>query len=320
LSQQLSQQESDASFQNGQGAGQPSSEAGNAPAFDFRRGDRIAKSQLRAIDFLHETFVRNLVSSLSAYLRSYLSGSVVTVEQLPYADFLEALPSPACLVSLSLRPYDGNAVLELNPTLVFAIIELLLGGKGKSTVAVNREITEIEQNLLDRLFRIIVHDLAETWKAIAPIEFNIESLETEPQFLQIITPTETVVAIGIELRIGDTVGTMNLAIPSITIKMMRQKFDQQGTVRRSESSGTEKSRMLHLLRQAVLELNPQMCGSIEVKDLLNLKAGDILMLDHPMDRKMSCTVNGKPKFSGQIVMLGNKLAFEIADIPEPDGT
>ncbi len=106
-----------------------------APAvkFDFRRPDRIPKSQVRAIHLLHDTFVRNLVSSLSAYLRSYLTVNLVSVEQLSYAEFLDGLPSPTCMVSLGLSPYDGNGVLELNPSLVFPILEMLLGGTGKSS-------------------------------------------------------------------------------------------------------------------------------------------------------------------------------------------
>src|ERR1019366_8151043 len=155
LSRQLSQVEIDAVFQNIRDRER------EAPAakFDFRRPDRIPKSQVRAIHLLHDTFVRNLMSSLSAYLRSYLIVNLVSVEQLSYSEFLDGLPSPTCMISLGLRPYDGNGVLELNPSLVFPILEMLLGGSGKSSTAIQRDITEIEQRLLDGLFRIILQDL-----------------------------------------------------------------------------------------------------------------------------------------------------------------
>jgi flagellar motor switch protein FliM len=97
--------------------------------------------------------VRNLGSSLSAYLRSYLTVNLVSVEQLSYGEFLEGLPSPTCITSLSLEPYEGNAVLELNPSIIFPVLEMLLGGNGKNPSVVQREITEIEQSLLDGLFR-----------------------------------------------------------------------------------------------------------------------------------------------------------------------
>src|SRR5579872_2349012 len=138
MSRQLSQQEIDAVFQSTQA--RPSDRAGTkrAASFDFRRPDRIAKSQLRAIHQLHDNFVRNLVSSLSAYLRSYLIVNLVSVEQLSYAEFLECLPSPTCIVALGLRPYDGNAVLEMNSSLIFPILEMLLGGDGKKPLSIQR--------------------------------------------------------------------------------------------------------------------------------------------------------------------------------------
>src|SRR5579859_7703563 len=117
MNRQLSQQEIDAVFENLEDRKGSPTAACKGLRFDFRRPDRIAKSQLRAIHLLHDNFVRNLGSSLSAYLRSYLTVNLVSVEQLSYAEFLDGLPSPTCMVSLGLRPYDGNGVLELGPSL-----------------------------------------------------------------------------------------------------------------------------------------------------------------------------------------------------------
>src|ERR1044072_7979305 len=211
LSRQLSQQEIDAVFQNMREGKRDTP----AVRFDFRRPDRIPKSQVRAIHVLHDTFVRNLVSSLSAYLRAYLAVKLVSVEQLSYAQFLDGFPSPTCMVSLGLSPYDGNGVLELNPSLVFPILEMLLGGSGKSSGSIQRDITEIEQKLLDGLFRIILHDLREAWKAVTAVDFTIESMETEPQLLHLMAPNEAVVSIGIEVRIGETVGMVNIGLPAL---------------------------------------------------------------------------------------------------------
>jgi len=253
MSRQLTQQEIDAVFQKQS----PRSEA-QATRFDFSRPDRIPKSQVRAIHLLHDTFVRNLVSSLSAYLRSYLTVNLVSVEQLSYSEFLEGLPSPTCMVSLGLRPYDGNGVLELNPSLVFPVLEMVLGGTGKSSAPVQRDITEIEQKLLDGLVRIILQDLREAWKAVTEVEFTVEAMETEPQLLRVLAPNEAVVAIGVEVRIGETVGMMNIAMPSIVIKMMRQKFDQQWSVRKSHASEGEQVHFLNRLRDAQFQIEARL--------------------------------------------------------------
>jgi flagellar motor switch protein FliM len=312
MEKQLSQSEIDAVFQSLHSAKSDDSLSRKATAFDFRRPDRIAKSQLRAIHQLHDNFVRNLVSSLSAYLRSYLIINLVSVEQLSYAEFLECLPSPTCIASLGLRPYDGNAVLELNSSLVFPILEMLLGGNGKTSTAIQREITEIEQTLLDGLFRIVLHDLKEAWKGVTTIDFAIESLETEPQFLQILAPSEAVVAVAIEIRIGESIGMMNIAMPSIIIKMMRQKFDQQWSVRKSESTGGEQERVLNLLRGSSIGLDVRLDGSsLFLKDLLSLEEGDVLILDSPMQKPLRCLFNGIPKLQGNVSSSDNKFRFTV---------
>jgi flagellar motor switch protein FliM len=314
MARQLSQQEIDAVFQNMQG--REPVRAGNkrADPFDFRRPDRIAKSQLRAIHQLHDNFVRNLVSSLSAYLRSYVIVNLVSVEQLSYSEFLECLPSPTCIASLGLKPYDGNAVLELNSSLIFPILEILLGGDGKLQISSQREITEIEQVLLDGLFRLILRDLREAWKFVTQIDFSIESVETEPQFLQILAPTEAVVAVAIEIRIGDSVGMMNIAMPSIIIKMMRQKFDQQWSLRKSASTDLEQSRILDLIRTSRLQSEVLLAGPrLLLRDLMNLEQGDVLSFDYPVSRPLDMMLNGEKKYWGKMVDAGRRATFQVLE-------
>ncbi len=311
---QLSQREIDSVFKSLQGEKGNEQLAQKAELFDFRRLDRIAKSQLRAIHLLHDNFVRNLVSGLSAYLRTYLMVNLVSVEQLSYAEFLECLPSPTCIASLGLKPYDGNAVLELNSSLIFPILEILLGGNGKASTSIQREITEIEQNLLDGLFRIILRDLKEAWKGVTTIDFSVESLETEPQFLQILAPTEAVVAIAIEIRIGETIGMMNIAIPSIIIKMMRQKFDQQWTVRKTESTSNEQIRILDLIRPARVSAEIVLEGpTLLLEEMVKLEEGDVLTFDYAVDKPLDLLINGKRKFNGQIATIGPKLGFSVEE-------
>ncbi len=315
VNRQLTQQEIDAVFQGIKGRAK---EQAKAAAFDFRRPDRIAKSQVRAIHLLHENFVRNLASSLSAYLRSYLTVNLISVEQLSYGEVLEGLPSPTCLVSLSLRPYDGNALIELNSSLIFPIIEIILGGKGRASGQVKREMTEIEQNLLESLFRIILNDLREAWKGVTLIDFKIEAVATEPQMLQILAPNEAVVAIGIEIRIGENSGTMTLAIPSINIKMIGQKFDQQWSLRKTEPTEAEQQRVLKLIRGSMAELDARLRGpSLKVRDLLDMDVGDLLWLDHRLDQPFDCEVNGRPKFRGKVVNHNEKKAFLVETMPQP---
>jgi flagellar motor switch protein FliM len=319
VNRQLSQQEIDSVFQNLRGSQAERAAAKRAAAFDFRRPDRIAKSQLRAIHQLHDNFVRNLVSSLSAYLRSYLIVNLVSVEQLSYSEFLECLPSPTCIASLSLKPYDGNAVLEMNSSLIFPILEILLGGDGKLQFNSQREITEIEQVLLDGLFRLILRDLHEAWKFVTNIDFSIDTIETEPQFLQILAPTEAVVAVAIEIRIGESMGMMNIAMPSIIIKMMRQKFDQQWSLRKSESTDNEQLRMLNLIRPSNLHSEALLTGpEMLLRDLINLETGDVVSFDFPAAKPLDLRLNGDIRYVGEMVSVGRRAGFRVLDLVKED--
>ena len=284
-----------------------------AVPYDFRRPDRIAKDQLRSIHLLHENFARSLASSLSAYLRAYAIVNLVSVEQLSFQEFSKCMPSPTCIVSLGMRPYDGSAILELNPSLVFPVLEMLLGGGGKvGATKINRELTEIEQSILEGLYRIILNDLKECWRGIAKIAFTVDSHETEPALLQVISPSEAVVAVSMEIRIGENSGMMNIGLPSIVIKMLRQKFDQQWSVRKGESTEAEQARMLRLIKSAAISIDTRLQGpTLSVEDLLRLEEGDVLTFDYPVDKPINTLINGKLKLLGQVVNSGRKKAFLI---------
>jgi flagellar motor switch protein FliM len=281
----LSQQEIDNVFRNLRDKGEQDEASKRAQPYDFRRPDRIAKDQLRSIHLLHESFARGLASSLSAFLRAYVVVNLVSVEQLSYMEFTQCLPSPSCLVSLRMKPYEGSAVLEVNPALIFPILEMLLGGNAKSPLKINREITEIEQSILDGFYRIILNDLRNSWQAVSNLEFSISAHETQPALLQILAPNEAVVAVSMEVRVGDNSGMMNIGIPSIIVKMLRHKFDQQWSVRRSESTEQEQSRTLRLIKPGGIHLDGRLNGpTLSVEDLLDLAAGDVLTFDYPIGR------------------------------------
>ena len=308
----LSQQEIDSVFNKLKEGVKEDDPSKKAQIYDFRRPDRIAKDQLRALYLLHENFARSLASSLSAYLRAYVAVNLVSVEQLSFMEFTQCLPSPTCMVALGMKPYDGNAVLELNPSLVFPILEMLLGGAGKVATKITREITEIEQSILDSLLRIVLNDLRKAWSAVAAIDFSIETHETEPQLLQFLAPNEAIVAVNMEVRLGDIAGMMNIGIPSIVIKMLRQKFDQQWSVRKTQATEEEHARVLRLIRNATLHVDARLVGpTMAVGTLLDLQEGDVLAFDYPVGKPIDLTVNGKLKYHGEIVSTGRKRALEI---------
>lgn len=314
----LSQQEIDEAFGKSTLTKKTSAEV---EEFNIRKLDKIPKSQLQSLHFVHENFTRNLSSSLSAYLRSYVMLSLISLEQISYGDFLEQISygdfregnsAPACLAYIGLQPYDGSAVLDINTALAFRFIELLLGSKTPSQMPVHRQITDIEKKLLNTVLRIFVHDLHDSWKSVAEIDFAIQSLASEPQLQYVLAPSEAMIVIAIDVSIDSTAGLMNLAIPSRFVKRLRNKFDQLQKVRRAEATDGEQFRTASLLQKVSLNLDVQINGGdLPARTLLAMKPGDVLMLDHPQHLPLSALLNGNPKWLGNVRECDGQLAFEV---------
>ena len=307
MSAKLSQDEIDRLFQEHGSLSKKAARAARAAVtYDFRRPDRIPKEQLRSIHLMHDFLARNLASSLGAYLRAYVTVSLVSVEQLSFGEFLQYLPTPTCISSIGMKPMEGNSVLELNPSLVFPMLDTLLGGTGAAIAEATREITEIERSIVEGVVRIILHDLREAWAPVAELTFTVEATETQPQLMQILSPNEAIVAIGFEITMGEARGMMNFGVPSILIKMMGQKFEQQWSIQRSTGSLDERHRMQALVKRVPVAIDAQLVGAkVTVRDLLGLQAGDVVSLDLPLRRQAQLHVNGKSKFKGEVVAVEN---------------
>ena len=281
-------------------------------AFDFGQLDRISKSQLRALHLVHENFVRNLASGLSAYLRSYVVLNLVSLNQISYSEFLEGIESPSCLAYISMAPYEGTSILELDTTLMFSLIELLLGSKGRSPTTVQRKITDIEKNLIQTLLRVMLRDLSEAWKTVADISFKVQSLASEPQLMHVLSPAEAVVVIAIEMRVGTFSGLMNLAIPSLFVKRLRHKFDQARQVRRKESREQDQARLSNLLQKAAITFEARLnAGTISTRTLADLNVGDTLMLEAPVEGDIHGLLNGREKWLGKMASVKDKFVFAV---------
>ena len=280
--------------------------------FDFRRPDRIPKSQLSAIQFLHEHLVRAVVSSLTVFLRTYVSGNLSSVEQLPYADFVDALRSPTCMAYLAMPPYDGYSLLEINPSLVSPILELVLGGNAKSNRELDREITEVEESMMEGVFQVFVHDLVETWKPVSPVFFALDAIETRPQFSDRISRNEAVVVIAMEVHMADQQGMVNLVIPSNTIKAMHRRFDRHWAIQKPGSHETEMAIRRRMSRELLLDADCELQGArIRLKDLQALKVGDVVGLGISADSPVTVTVGGQPRFKAAITPIGSRMAVTI---------
>ncbi len=283
--------------------------------YNFRRPDRISKDQIRSIHYLHDRFARSFSSSLSAYLRALTEVNLVSVEQLTYAEFILSLPDPTYFNAISMKPLEGNSIIEMNPSIVFPMIDKLLGGVGEPFEGPIRAITDIEIEIINGVLNLVLRDLRETWKQVVDIDFKIAAQETSPQLIQIVAPNEVVVLIVFEIKVGEASGMMNFCIPSIVLEPVAKKFSQDWYVGRKKITKEDMRKIKDILSEANFRVDAVIDGNmIKFSELLELEKGDIIVLETDHREDITLKIGGVTKFKGKAVRISKKKGFKINSI------
>src|SRR5699024_1472493 len=185
--------------------------------YDFKRALRFSKDQIRSISRIHENFARLLTTFFSAQLRTYVNISVASVYQIPYEEFIRSIPKMTILNVYSVEPLEGRVLMEVNPNIAYSMLDRILGGKGESNHLVEN-LTEIETLIMSQLFEKSINNLEEAWSSIVETEPVLEDFEVNPQFLQMVSPNETVVVVSLNTQIGEVSGMINICIPHIVLE------------------------------------------------------------------------------------------------------
>ena len=293
--------------------------------YDFKRPDKFSKEQIRTVSIMHETFARLTTTALSAQLRSMAHVHVASVDQLTYEEFIRSIPTPTTLAVINMDPLKGNAILEIDPSVTFSIIDRLFGGTGQGT-KVQRDLTDIEQSVMEGIIVRILANMREAWTQVIDLRPRLGQIETNPQFAQIVPPSEMVVLVTLETKVGEEEGMMNFCIPYITIEPIISKLSSQfwfSSVRRSSTTqymGVLKEKLSTVDMDVVAEI-----GSINlpVRDVLNLRVGDVVRLSNVhVGDPFTLSVGNKKKFLCQAGVIGKKVAVQVlkklADIEQEE--
>ncbi|MCK9168999.1 MAG: flagellar motor switch protein FliM [Treponema sp.] len=293
----------------------PVSDTRKIKIYDFKRPDKFSKEQLRTVSNMHETFARLTTTSLSAQLRSLVHVHVASVDQLTYEEFIRSIPTPTTLAVVNMDPLKGNAVLEIDPTITFCVIDRLFGGRGTTTGNKNRDLTDIEQSVMEGIIVRILANMREAWTQVIDLRPRLGQIETNPQFAQIVPPSEMVVLVTLETKVGDEEGMMNFCIPYLTIEPIISKLSSQfwfSSVRRSSTTqylGTLKEKLSSVDMDVVAEV-----GSIDlpIREVLSLRVGDVIRLSNiRVGDPLTLSVGNKKKFYCQPGVVGKKMAVQI---------
>ena len=284
--------------------------------YDFARPAKFSKEHLRTLEIIFEHFGRLLATNLPAYLRKSVSVDVVNSEVVIYSEFSNALSNPVLLGVVGMDPLMGNVIMEMASNLGFAIVDRLLGGVGNS-LEKERDFSEIELSILERVFTICVNLLHEPWENVVEITPRLNRIETNSQFAQIISPSETIAIVTINLKIGDVEGLMNICLPYRTLEPVMDKMNTKywfSTMKEKDSNSYEAA-IENIIDNALIAMKAVLGTSkINVQDFVNLQLGDVIRLDRKVDDELEVYVGNIKKFKALPGYSDNKYAVRVTEI------
>ncbi len=297
----------------------PSQSAGSKVAsYDFRRPNRVSKEQLRFIQTIHEGFSRSYASALSGYLRSMVDIEVTSVDQLTYGEYVLSLPSTTSLYIFGMAPLEGLGVFEVNPTLILAMIDRLFGGPG-GHADLARDLTSIETAVMTKLIQRALFGLSEAWEHIVPIKPALDRLEKNPQMMQLLPNSETVILISLELKMQRSSGFLSLCYPFMTMEPIIPSIGRQALARSRRPVPEGPSWITQRIAPSEVPVSAEL-GSTEltVAEFLELRRGDVIRLDRRVNELVDVRVGGVEKAKAHAGIQGRNRVVRLETVGDSD--
>jgi flagellar motor switch protein FliM len=271
---------------------------------DLRKLGTLNAEQVRVATNLHETFARRLGNSLGAYLRVGFEMNLVSVEQILYSEFLTRLPDLTYLASLRILPIDAMATLQADLTLVYPIVDLVLGGSGADPIE-PRELTEIEEQIFETVARLLARDLQTTWAPVLELSIDYDQRQQHAQIQGMMLPVEKILSLTFEIRLPDSRGTLNLAFPAVVANALMRKLSEQWShlerIPSREAQQQLRQRLLESRFRVELNLPP---SPLSIREIVALEPGKVLVLPKRVQEPGCLNVGGKPMFHAYPIRHG----------------
>ena len=286
--------------------------------YDFKRALRFSKDQFRSLTRIHENFARLLTTYYASQLRCYVHITVASVEQLPYEEFVRSVPSLTILNVFEAPPLEGRMLIEVNPNIAYAMLDRQLGGIGSSYNKIDN-LTEIETKLISQIFEKSLEPFKEAWSSVIELEPTMQAFEVNTQFLQMVSPNETVVVISLSVTIGEASGMMNICIPHVVLEPIIQKLSlhQWMTEKKKQPTSADTAQLTRHIKEAAVDVQAILGTTVlKIQDLIALDVGDVIPLNRRINEPLILKVGELPKFYVQPGKFKNKLAVQVMDIYE----
>lgn len=284
--------------------------------YDFARPAKFSKEHLRTLEIIFEHYGRLLSTNLPVYLRKAIQVEVMNSEAVSYSEFSNALSNPVLLGIINFAPLKGNIILEIASNLGYAMVDRMLGGEGEP-LEKTREFSEIELLIIERILTVCVNLLHEPWENVVDIHPRLERIETNSQFAQIISPSEMIAIVTINIKIGDVEGLMNVCLPYLTLEDIMDKLNTKYWYSTMQDKDEQQyvDAIETLISKALIPMKAVLGNStISVSDFSGLQVGDIIRLDTKVNQELDVFVGNIKKFTALPGSSGDKYAVRITSV------
>ena len=284
--------------------------------YDFARPTKFSKEHLRTLEIIFEHYGRLLSTNLPVYLRKAIQVEVMNSEAVSYSEFSNALSNPVLLGIINFAPLKGNIILEIASNLGYAMVDRMLGGEGEP-LEKTREFSEIELLIIERILTVCVNLLHEPWENVVDIHPRLERIETNSQFAQIISPSEMIAIVTINIKIGDVEGLMNVCLPYLTLEDIMDKLNTKYWYSTMQDKDEQQyvDAIETLISKAPIPMKAVLGNStISVSDFSGLQVGDIIRLDTKVNQELDVFVGNIKKFTALPGSSGDKYAVRITSV------
>lgn len=284
--------------------------------YDFSRPTKFSKEHLRTLEIIFEHYSRLVSTNLPVYLRKNVQVSVASSETVTFSEFSNALSNPSVLGIINFAPLNGNIIIEIATNLCYAMLDRMLGGSGQP-LEKSREFSDIELTILQKLLVMFTQLLREPWKNVVDISPVLSRLETNPQFAQVIAPSDMIAIVTLNMKIGDVEGMLNICLPFFTLEDVMDKLNTKywfSTMQENHDEHYEEY-IESMIRRVDIPIKAVLGKStISVNDFLNLQVGDCIRLDARVDTDMNVYVGNIKKFTALPGTEKDSYAVQITSV------
>jgi len=289
-------------------------EPGDFIPYDLTSQDRIIRGRMPTFEMMTERFARLYRLSLSSLLRRVVGVSALSVEMMKFGEFLKTLPVPTSLHIFRMDPLRGSAIFVVESKVIFALVDILFGGSGQSSFKIEgREFTAIENRLIKRAVLSALTDFEKAWKSILDVKIGHQRSEINPQFAHIVPLTDVVVVVHFEIEMEYSSGIVSVCIPYSMLEPVREKLQAGFQSDALEVDREWANRFREGLMSSRVELIVEL-GRSEVsgKEIVDLKKGDVIMLDRYRVDPLDIFVEGVQKLTAFPGVYKGNSAIQIA--------